>query len=214
MASGLLLVLSGENIFKKEKYLKLSKEYRFEILFGFSTDTQDILGKVMNSSKDTYLNLELSKKIKSNLKFFRGNFIQKYPIYSSKTVHGKQLFQYARDGERVEIPEKEVKVYSIKFFKLRKINNLTLLNNIQTRVGRVVGDFRQKEILKLWRKHLLLIPKRSFWIGSFRIKCSSGTYVRSIANDLGDKIGIPALAFSIKRTKIGVWELLKNNIKN
>src|SRR3989338_4911372 len=46
MASGLLLLLAGEEIKNKEKYLNLDKEYEFEILFGFQTDTYDILGKI------------------------------------------------------------------------------------------------------------------------------------------------------------------------
>ncbi|MCE9548798.1 tRNA pseudouridine(55) synthase TruB, partial [Candidatus Nomurabacteria bacterium] len=42
MASGLLLALAGEETKNKEKYLKLKKEYDFEVLFGFATDTYDI----------------------------------------------------------------------------------------------------------------------------------------------------------------------------
>ena len=50
MASGVLLVLVGEEIKQKDKYLALNKEYEFEILFGFATDTYDILGKVVHSN--------------------------------------------------------------------------------------------------------------------------------------------------------------------
>ncbi|MDQ3244755.1 MAG: tRNA pseudouridine(55) synthase TruB, partial [bacterium] len=46
MASGLLIILAGEECKNKEKYLRLDKEYNFEVLFGFATDTYDILGKV------------------------------------------------------------------------------------------------------------------------------------------------------------------------
>ena len=44
MASGKLLVLIGEECKKREKYDGLDKEYIFEILLGFSTDTGDVLG--------------------------------------------------------------------------------------------------------------------------------------------------------------------------
>lgn len=44
MAEGELLVLVGEECYEKEKYLGLDKEYEFDILFGFGTDTYDILG--------------------------------------------------------------------------------------------------------------------------------------------------------------------------
>ncbi len=204
MASGLLLVLAGEEIKNKERYLSLEKEYEFEILFGFATDTYDILGKIVASTNLPLImrESELQDKIKDNLKFFTGKFIQKYPIYSSKTVKGKQLFVYARSGIDVEIPEREVSVKELKFLELRKIKSDKLLKNIEKRIRKVKGDFRQKEIVKLWRKNLN-IGNSVFHIAKFKIRCSSGTYVRGIVNSLGEKIGIPALAFSIERTKIG-----------
>lgn len=209
MASGILLVLVGEETKNKEKYLKLEKEYEFEILFGFATDTYDILGKVQHSHilKNIGMLLsqkELEKLVKQNLKKFTPKFIQKYPIYSSKTVKGKQLFEYAREGIDVEVPEREVRVKELKFLKTRTIKSKSLLQNIQKRVKKVKGDFRQEEILKIWQKKL---EKRrtEFYIGSFKIRCSSGTYVRGIANALGERLQIPTLAFSIKRTKIGKW---------
>ena len=217
MASGLLLILLGEETKKKEKYLKLDKEYEFEILFGFATDTYDVLGiPKVNNYELTITNYELRKEIKNNLKFFTGKFIQKYPIYSSKTVKGKPLFKYARGGEDVEIPTRDVHVKSLKFIKLRKINNKKLFENIEHRIKKVNGpastregkptrggDFRQEEILKIWRKKLE--KENNFYIGSFKIKCSSGTYVRGIANSLGEKLNVPSLAFSIKRTKLGKY---------
>ena len=50
MASGVLLILAGAETKNKDKYLVLNKEYDFSMLFGFSTDTYDILGKVIKKS--------------------------------------------------------------------------------------------------------------------------------------------------------------------
>ena len=212
MASGLLLLLAGEEVKNKEKYLKLPKEYEFEVLFGFATDTYDILGKVTHSLIRTNRRIvqgaELEKKIRANLKFFTGKFIQKYPPYSSKTVKGKSLFQYARAGEEVEAQRREVFVKSLKLLKIRKISNTSILQKTRIRIKKIKGDFRQEEILKIW--HQALNVKHSvFDIASFKIKCSSGTYVRGIANSLGEKMDIPALAYSIKRTKVGRYSVLK-----
>ena len=220
LASGLLLVLTGDATKQKEKYLKLSKEYKFSVLFGFATDTYDILGKVIHSNMGADVRMkDLEKDIKNNLKFFTGRFKQKYPMYSSKTVAGKPLFTYARIGKTVESPEREVNVKSLKFLKLNKINAQKLLENIERRIAKVKGparnakgiafaggDFRQKEILKIWRKELKGGKyAKGFILAHFYIKCGSGTYVRGISNSLGGMIDIPALAFSIKRTKIGKW---------
>lgn len=205
MAAGLLVILTGEETKNKEKYLKLNKEYEFEVLFGFATDTYDILGKVLkNMPRQGLGKKEAEKEIRKNLKHFTGTFIQKYPMYSSKTVKGKQLFEYARRGENVKAPRLEVNVKSFKFIKSRTISSAKLLANIEKRVKKVKGDFRQKEILAIWNKYLRT-STIVYFVVSFKIKCSSGTYVRGIANSLGEKIKVPALAFSIKRTKIGKW---------
>jgi len=213
MASGVLIVLSGDEVNKKEKYLNFKKEYKFEILFGFNTDTYDILGKVVKDNELKITNYELIKKIKDNIKYFTGKFKQKYPLYSSKTVKGKPLFKYARLEEKVEIPEKEVFVDSLKLNKIKKINKSKLLQNIEKRVRKVKGDFRQEEILKIWRKMLLSSKKEEkYYIVNFKIKCGSGTYIRGIANSLGGKIGFPAIAFSIKRTRVGKFKIKGKNI--
>jgi len=207
MASGVLLILTGEECKKKEKYLVLSKEYKFQILFGFTTDTYDILGKVSSCARQNFTQEVLVKKIKDNLKHFTGKFIQEYPTYSSKTVRGKPLFQYAREGKEVKSPKREVFVKSLRLGKIRIINPGKLFKNIEIRIQKVKGDFRQEEILEIWRK-VLKSPKKNkevFFLADFHISCSSGTYVRAIANDLGERIGVPALALTIVRTKIGKW---------
>ena len=209
MASGVLILLAGEEAKNKEKYLALDKEYEFEVLFGFATDTYDILGKVVSPQGQHLWGSEdrvLKKVILDNLKYFTGKFIQKYPPYSSKTVKGKPMFEYARESVAVEAPEREVNVKSLKLIKIKKITSKKLLENIEKRIQKVIGDFRQKEILKLWQNKLKNSPD-TFPVASFKIKCGSGTYVRSIANSLGEKTLIPALAYSIKRTRVGKYKI-------
>ncbi len=200
MASGVLIVLAGEATKDKEKYLALGKEYEFAVLFGFTTDTHDILGKIVNSTIPKNIN---PKDITKNLKYFRGQFQQKYPLYSSKTVGGKQLWQYGRASEDVELPAREVLVHKFEFLSLKKIAGRRLLSDILKRIGKVEGDFRQKEILSIWRKNLRGKSKAEFFLASFKIKCGSGTYVRGLVDSLGERMGVPALAYRIKRTKVG-----------
>ncbi len=206
MASGLLLVLAGEEVKKKEIYLAFDKEYEFEVLFGFATDTYDILGKVFIRARQDLTQRVLPKLIKENLKYFTGEFTQEYPRYSSKTVAGKPLFAYARAGEDVMSPARKVKVKKLELLKIRRISAEKLLENIERRIKKVKGDFRQNEILKIWRKNLSA-KKQVFKVGKFKIKCGSGTYVRSIAYSLGERLGIPTLAFSIRRTRVGRYVL-------
>ncbi len=211
LVSGLLLVLAGNIRREKEKYLGLSKEYDFTILFGFATDTYDILGKVVSQDMMSNQRKDLEKKIKENLKFFTGTFTQKYPMYSSKTVDGKALFEYAREGIKIERPEREAYVKSLKFFNIRNITAKGLLENIERRIGKVKGDFRQVEILKIWRKKLKshINSQKRFFLADFHITCNSGTYVRAVAHDLGERMGVSSLALTIRRTKIGKWSKIQ-----
>ena len=181
MAEGLLLVLVADECKNKDEYLGLDKEYIFEVLFGIQTDSYDILGIP-----------KLSEKKDFDIKNFVGKKIQEYPPYSSRT------FQKARDGEEFEPTTKEVEVYDLEMLEEREISAGAALHEISRRISLVHGDFRQEEILAAWRL-LLTNPAESFRIAKFKINCSSGTYVRSIAERMG------GLAYSIKRLRVGKY---------
>ncbi len=204
MAEGVLLVLVGEECKNKDKYLGLDKEYEVEILFGFATDTYDTLGKVRLASQK--LKVE-SEKMNTELQKFKGKFVQEYPAYSSKTVDGVQLHTLANEGKLPdEMPTKEVEIYNIEMLEEREIHSDVLLEEIKNKISKVKGDFRQSEILDLWQQNLGMsdVPKK-FKIIKIKVKCSSGTYMRSLAHNLGTRLRVPALAYSIKRTKIGEY---------
>jgi tRNA pseudouridine55 synthase len=42
---------------------------------------------------------------------------------------------------------------------------------------------------------------------TFRIVCSTGTYIRTLVNDLGEKVGTYATAVTLRRTRIGEFEI-------
>ncbi len=44
-------------------------------------------------------------------------------------------------------------------------------------------------------------------VASFRVRCSAGTYVRSLAHDLGLSLGIPAHLATLRRTAIGAFRV-------
>ena len=197
MAEGLLLVLAGEECKQKEKYLCLDKEYIVEILFGFATDSYDILGKVADSLGGSTSKQLPRLNLLTALNAFVGKFVQKYPKYSSKNI--KKVLLSTMVGNSTF--SKNVEIYSIKFLGQRKIGAKKLLSTIEERVSKVNGDFRQKLILALWHKNLKG-GKNKYQVVKIKVKCSAGTYMRSLAHNLGKKLGVPALAFSIKRTKI------------
>ena len=209
MAEGVMLCLVGAANKRREEYLDLSKEYTVDILFGAATDSYDVLGKVMNTGDSEKITRASVEKC---LNEFRGKVEQEYPPFSSKPIEGKSLFEWARSGAlgALVMPKRQVEIYDISLENVYKVNEVTLLNFIETGVGKVVGDFRQDEILEVWHRHLNPKNARSFKCATIKVSCSSGTYVRSIAHQLGQELGCPALALHILRTKVGDYDIEKS----
>ena len=209
MAEGVLLCLVGSANKRRDSYLDLGKEYQLDILFGFSTDTYDILGRVIDTGDASALT---RKALQQALNEFRGHLNQEYPPYSSKTVEGKSLFEWARNNalSSILLPSRSVTIYHIDIMSLYKVKEAQLLAYIEDSVGRVNGDFRQDEILAGWRQNLKQKGDREFACATVKIECSSGTYARSIAHGVGKHLGIPALALHILRTQAGEYRVEKS----
>jgi len=206
MAEGVLLCLVGSANRRREEYLDLSKEYTLDVLFGFSTDTYDILGRVIDFGDTGKIT---RKVVEKGLTEFRGKLEQNYPPFSSKTVEGKPLFEWARSGaiESLMLPQRSVTIHNIALKETYKVPEAMLLSYIKDSIEKVEGDFRQEEILRLWRRQLKEKGEREFPAATIDVACSSGTYVRSIAHELGRGLHVPALALHILRTKVGEYSV-------
>lgn len=206
MAEGLLLVLAGDTA-EKEIYLSMDKTYEFEVLWGFSTDTYDVLGLVTEGVGKMPEKIE--ERMPSLLDTIRDKKIQSYPPYSSKTVDGKPLFQWAREKriEETDVPERSIKTFSIDHMDTRLISKSELLKEIIERINLVKGDFRQEEIINTWTSILQNTREDHFLISKFKASVSSGTYIRGLAHEMGKYWGEGALAFWIKRTRVGEYIL-------
>jgi tRNA pseudouridine55 synthase len=203
MAEGLLLVLAGDTK-NKDEFLELDKTYEFEVLWGFETDTYDILGLVTDVGE---MPEKLDIKMEKLLRDIAQKKTQAYPPYSSRTVGGRALHSWARDGkiDEIEIPTRAIRIYDIKHIRTKLLKQDDVLKEILQKIDLVKGDFRQEETKVRW-KHLMN-KKELCLISTFRADVSSGTYIRSLAEEMGKKLGTCALAYSIKRTKVGEYKL-------
>jgi tRNA pseudouridine55 synthase len=231
LAEGLMIVLTGDDCMKKDEYTNLSKQYEVTVLFGFQTDTYDLLGLLesspemlpqrthkfsaenllhvravaLSSSSETTFTRELENKLKN----FTGKIDQKYPPYSSRTVDGKPLWLWAREGRlnEITIPTHQVYISNVEIVNESQISKEDLNVYIKNEIAKIAGDFRQEEILNRWEEVLQNSIEESFLCVKLRIDCGSGTYVRVIAHELGEALGVPAIAMHIKRTKIGDYTI-------
>ena len=200
MAEGLLLVLAG-NTKDKTQYLELDKTYEFEVLWGIGSDTYDILGLV-SGGKFPH---KLEEKMASLVKKILQKTTQTYPLFSSKSFGGDFLRARGQNVEGYDLPEKRIKIFSLEHIHTRSIFGHEVLDEVTRRLTLVNGDFRQKEILSSWRNLLGPLMNESYLISKFTIDVSSGTYVRGLANEMGEILGTKALAWSIKRTRVGEY---------
>lgn len=103
---------------KVSKYLiNHDKIYEARIKLGTETDTLDIDGQIIKE-----INVDKSiltvENIQNVLKSFIGKQEQEPPIYSAIKVNGKKLYEYARQGQEIEIKPREIEIYEIKLLKI------------------------------------------------------------------------------------------------
>lgn len=218
MAEGVLLVGSGEEDTKqkrREEFFSLDKDYDFTALFGFATDSYDVLGKIITHPLAPSLITregEPNKTIDFSemdlikiCKLYEGEREQKYPPYSSKV----QAWNSLEDAHQGEI--KKVTIYKMQFKGLETLKLKELFGRLLMDISKVKGDFRQTKILEGWKEKMEKSKNEKFLIARFSASVSSCTYIRSIVNDMGTTLGIGACALSIKRTRVGNY-LLKDSL--
>jgi len=199
MAEGALLLLVGDECKSKEKYLGLDKEYEVEVLFGLETDTQDVLGMIRRVNIDSVQRVPGRKDPEIDFKKYEGRFTQEYPTYSSKMIALKEIPE--------EIPSKEVEIYSMEKLNEKTLPGIEIAQAALEKIALVTGEFRQREIGEEWYALGEEFGNIPFRVVTLRVRCSSGTYMRSLAERIGRDAGVGAMAYSIKRGKIGQYSL-------
>ena len=86
------------------------KVYEGEITLGCSTTTEDASGDLLERTPVTELLEEAL--IDEAMESMTGEIRQIPPMYSAVKVNGRKLYEYARAGQEVERPERQVTIYS------------------------------------------------------------------------------------------------------
>lgn len=163
---GVLPICVGKATKVVEYLLESNKVYEGEITLGFSTETEDAHGVVVQKkSVEKPLTIEDIDKAMNEM---TGVLLQTPPMYSAVKVNGKRLYEYARKGEIVERPSRPVEIFSFE------------------RTSEPVWN--EETGTQSWK---------------FSVSCSKGTYVRTLAVDLGEKLGFPSHMSQLTRVKSG-----------
>lgn len=116
MATGVLPLLIGKGTKCSGHLVNHDKIYTATLKLGIRTDTGDITGKILEENKNIPENLK--EKAEKVLKSFVGEITQIPPMYSAIKVNGKKLYEYARKGQTVEVPPRNIKIYDIELLKI------------------------------------------------------------------------------------------------
>lgn len=205
LAEGVLIVLCGEQVHAKDSFSNLPKSYRVQALLGVATDTHDLLGIPIAYRRYEFDIVEA--QVRNAIEGFTSITEMQYPPYSSKTSGGTPLFVHARLGTLPDVlPSRKVEIHTSEYVRMFEISKEELYTSIHESISMVSGDFRQEEISTAWDAIRDDVPSQ-LMIVEFYIECGSGVYMRNLARMLGEKLGIPALAFSIVRESVGEYQL-------
>lgn len=168
--SGVLPIAVGQATKLIDKLHEHEKQYQGTGEFGIKTDTGDLSGKVI--AKKELPSAIPNLLIQNSMETLTGEVMQVPPMYSAVKINGKKLYEYARAGETVDVPARQIHVSE---YKLTAASIFDLANKVQ--------------------------------YFDFQITCSKGTYVRTLVEQLGDEIGVPAVMAELVRTKSGGYDL-------
>ncbi len=215
MAEGQLLILIGEECKNQTAYHHLDKTYEVEAVIGLSSDSGDVLGII----KEETIAHPKSDQLSSALNKLVGEIELPYPAFSSKTVKGKPLHTWSVEGRlgEITIPTRTSTIYSLDLNESYQIKRSDLVARARAKISllppvtdprKALGnDFRRPDVLASWQTIAESGQlEDQFTVVSFVCTCSSGTYMRTLADVIGRTFHSRGLALSIKRTKIGHYD--------
>ena len=162
-AFGVLPIAVGRATKFLEYLTDCSKTYRAEMLFGISTDSGDLDGKIISRLEN--FSMPTFDEIQTATKNFLGEIEQTPPKFSAIKINGQKAYNLARKNIDFEIPKRQVKIFRFEILEVEK-------------------NFVTAEI-----------------------DCSKGTYIRSLAEDFGESLKIPATLKTLQRIRAGNFSL-------
>ncbi len=163
LASGLLIICTGKFTKRIEELQGQEKEYTGTFTLGGTTPSYDLETEIDETFETNHISEAAIHKATEK---FLGEISQFPPVFSALKKDGKRLYEYARNGEDVEIPSRKV---TISTFEITDIE----MPNVD-----------------------------------FRVTCSKGTYIRSLAHDFGKELNSGAHLSALRRTKIGTFNVV------
>jgi tRNA pseudouridine55 synthase len=185
-ATGVLLLVVGRAT-RLAQFLSASdKAYEAVVRLGFATDTADAQGQpIAPAWKGPMPSLDI---IDAALAQFRGTFMQQPPAFSAKKIEGKRSHKLARARARAANDARE---------NPRQPNptNRSDPSNPSDPTG-------LPAVASVTANAIDIVGIDGDYV-TLHVDCSAGFYVRSLAHDLGECLGVGAHLAALRRTRTG-----------
>jgi tRNA pseudouridine55 synthase len=177
MATGLLVLGINSSTRLLTYLVGLDKEYLATIRLGAATNTDDAEGEVVAAAHPDAVDALIPMDFAMAVADLTGVIQQVPSSVSAIKVDGKRAYARARDGETVELPARTVTVSAFEILWSESV-----------------------------AEHTPDGP-RQYWDVRVRVACSSGTYIRALARDLGAALGVGGHLTALRRTMVGPFEV-------
>jgi tRNA pseudouridine55 synthase len=181
-ATGVLPLVIGRATRLARFFSSSDKRYRAVIHLGVRTDSGDADGEVIGNIYSGPLPTQ--DQVDDALSAFRGTFAQRPPAFSARKVAGRRSYELARSA-RAETPG----------------------SNSPARLGPSVGAADREPTAATVTAHTLTIVELAGCRLTLDVHCSAGFYIRALADDLGQRLGVGGHVEALRRTHSGGFSL-------
>ncbi len=202
LATGLLIVCVGKATKIAEELQSQEKEYIATIEFGATTPSFDLEQEI-----DSYYPFEhiTEDMVRKALKEFEGEQLQVPPLFSAKVVDGLRAYEYARAGEEVKLRKSLINIIDIELLSFAEASS----ENQKSEEKEKESKREASPSGKYHYHHSSGSSDGTRPCATIRVRCSKGTYIRSLARDLGCTLGSGGYLTALRRTASGYF-LLNN----
>ncbi|KIJ41168.1 hypothetical protein M422DRAFT_75609 [Sphaerobolus stellatus SS14] len=218
LADGVLVLGIGSGTKQLASFLDCVKEYKTTCLLGCETDSYDSQGVRVRVAPWTHVTRE---NIEAVLDRFRGEIMQTPPIFSALKMDGRPLYEYAREGIPLPrpIPARPVTVHSLEVVDWQAGDSHsyrwpeeTMSEEAREKLKKTVESIVPNDAEKppLDDQPDPAVPEDTEArppTFTLRMKVSGGTYVRSLAHDIGHAVGSAAHVVTLTRVRQGDFTL-------
>ena len=197
LATGLLLVCLGKATKTIPTLQDGDKVYTGTMVLGATTPCYDLEQPIDQYYPYEHITQQIAEE---TAKQFIGTIQQVPPMFSAVKIDGQRAYEYARlDDPTATIQPKPVSIYSFEITAFRPgTQNTQIIQN--------TPNIQNTPTKNLYQNPLGEVPPHLPQL-DFRIHCGKGTYIRSLARDLGLALGSGAFLSALRRENIGHYSV-------